>query len=318
MSGSQYRALITGPGTTTADVPRERHPVGVFTAGWPVRCHGVVAGEESVHVEVVRGPDAVGPPAVFVHGVLSWGTDELYGFGAQRRLGEVREVHLVDRRGHGDSPEVGRGRFRSDYTADARDVVGIVEHLGGAHLVGHSYGAVGVMLAAAARPDLVRSLCLIQPGALRPAEDHPLVAEVLRRNRAATAELPTDLTAERYLRLSVEAVGLPVPDATPSRLRAADAALRERPCWDAEVPLAPLARASWPSLVLVGDWHNAPPDYRRLAGEPLKVAAGVIAREIGAELVTVPGFYPHVQEPELVNGVLAAFWERADRDAATG
>jgi pimeloyl-ACP methyl ester carboxylesterase len=277
-----------------------------------------MADAGSVHVEVVHGPDAVGPPAVFVHGVLSWGSDGHHGFGGQRRLGEVRAVHLVDRRGHGASPDVHRGPFRSDYTVDARDVVEVVERLDGAHLVGHSYGAVGVMLAAAGRPDLVRSLCLIQPGALRPAQDHPLIAEVLRRNRAATAELPADLTAEEYLRLSVEAVGMPVPEATPSRLRAAGAALRERPCWDAEVPLAPLALAPWPSLVIVGDWRGAPPDYRRLAGEPLKVAAEVIAREIGAELVTVPGFYPHVQQPELVNGLLTAFWDRADRDAATG
>jgi hypothetical protein len=110
---------------------------------------------------------------------------------------------------------------------------------------------------------------------------------------------------------------VPAPDPTPQRLRAARTAMRERPCWDADVPLEPLAAASSPSLVLIGDWEGAPEDYRRLAGEPLKVTAEVTDR-IGARLVTVPGFYPHVQQPALVNRTLAEFWDRADATVATG
>lgn len=250
------------------------------------------------------------PPAVFVHGVLSWGDDDAYGFGAQRPLAAHRRLLLMDRRGYGGSPDL-EGPYRSDYEVDARDVIALLGD--GAHLVGHSYGAVAAMLAAAARPDLVRSLCLVQPGALRVAEAHPVIAEVLVRNRAATAAPPPDLTAEDYLRLSTEAVGMAAPEPTPARLRAARTTMGERPCWDAEVPLEPLAEAAWPVLVVRGDWSGAPAEYRRLAGEPLMIAAEVVAERTGGELLTVPGFYPQVQQPEAVNAALAALWGRADR-----
>ncbi|MGW4115454.1 alpha/beta fold hydrolase [Actinosynnema sp. NPDC004786] len=261
-----------------------------------------------VHATVVEGPADV-PPAVFLHGVLSWGADDDHGFGAQRPLAAHRRLLLVDRRGFGKSPDLD-GPHGTDYEVDARDAVGLPGD--GAHLVGHSYGAVAAMLAAAARPDLVRSLCLVQPGALRPAADHPVVAEAPARARAAVAELPPDLTAEEYLRLSAGSVGLPAPEPTPARLRAARTTMRERPCWDADVPLGPLSDAPWPALVVRGDWEGAPEAYRRLAGVPLQDAAAVIADRIGADLLTVPGYYPHVQRAAEVNAALAASWARAD------
>ncbi|MGP3937151.1 alpha/beta fold hydrolase [Nonomuraea sp. KM88] len=56
---------------------------------------------------------------------------------------------LMDRRGYGRSPDAGE-RFPSDYLADADD---IAELLGdGAHLVGHSYGGVGAMIAGRSPP----------------------------------------------------------------------------------------------------------------------------------------------------------------------
>jgi pimeloyl-ACP methyl ester carboxylesterase len=256
------------------------------------------------------GADTERPPAVFVHGVLSWGTDDEYGFGAQRPLATDRRLLLMDRRGHGASPNLPPGPYRSDYEVDAEDVVQLLGD--GAHLVGHSYGAVAAMLAAAARPDLVRSLSLIQPGSLRAAESHPAIAEVLARNRAAVAQLPADLTPERYLRLSTESVGMPAPEPTADRLRAAHTTMHERPCWDAAVPLDPIADAGFPVLVVRGDWSGAPAEYRRMAGEPLMITAEVIAERLGAQLLTVPGFYPQVQQPEAVNEALTRLWERGD------
>jgi len=62
---------------------------------------------------------------------------------------------------HIASPDLSGSPYPSDYEVDARDVVDLLA--AGAHLVGHSYGAVVAMLAAATRPDLVRSLALIEP-----------------------------------------------------------------------------------------------------------------------------------------------------------
>ncbi|WP_245207773.1 alpha/beta hydrolase [Rhodococcus gordoniae] len=172
----------------------------------------------------------------------------------------------MDRRGHGDSPDLD-GACRTDYEVDAAD---IVELLGdGAHLVGHSYDAVAAILAAAERPDLVRSLYLIQPGCLKVAESEPVVAENLARARGSQAALPPEFTAEDYLRLTTESVGMLPAEATPKRLRAASTSMRETPCWDAGIPLEPIAAAPWPKLVVVGDRAGAPDEYKRLAGDPL-------------------------------------------------
>ncbi|MFF7947195.1 hypothetical protein [Streptomyces griseorubiginosus] len=80
----------------------------------------------------------------------------------------------------------------------------------GAHLVGHGNGGVVALLAAARRPDLVRSLALVQPSAFTAATDRPLVAALLDRVRGLAPTAAHDVTPERFLRESTESVGLPV------------------------------------------------------------------------------------------------------------
>lgn len=60
-----------------------------------------------VHVTVWGGGRIPAPRAVLVHGTMTWGTDG-YGFAAQRPLAEMAEIRVVDRRGFGASPDVGR------------------------------------------------------------------------------------------------------------------------------------------------------------------------------------------------------------------
>ncbi|MGW2266231.1 alpha/beta fold hydrolase [Streptomyces koyangensis] len=246
-------------------------------------------------------------PVVLVHGILTWGTDARYGFAAQRPLAARRRLLLMDRRGYGRSPDIAR----SDWAVDAEDIVGLLGT--GAHLVGHAYGGVGAMAAAVRRPDLVRSLTLIQPGALRPAERHPVVAEALVRARAATAALPPDLTPAEFLRGATESVGMETPEATPERLRAAATTMAELPCWDADIALAPLARAAFPKLLVSGDWEGAPEPYRTYAGLPLIACAEEIAEATGAAHLVVPGYYPHTQQPERLNTALEHLWDAADQ-----
>ncbi|MEU0121203.1 alpha/beta hydrolase [Streptomyces albidoflavus] len=248
-----------------------------------------------------------GWPVVLVHSILTWGTDTRYGFAAQRPLAARRRLLLMDRRGYGRSPDIAR----SDWAVDAEDIVGLLGT--GAHLVGHAYGGVGAMAAAVRRPDLVRSLTLIQPGALRPAERHPVVAEALARARAATTALPPDLTPAEFLRGATESVGMETPEATPDRLRAAATTMAEIPCWDADVDLAPLARATFPKLLVSGDWEGAPEPYRTYAGLPLIACAEEIAQATGAAHLVVPGYYPHTQQPERVNAALEHLWDAADQ-----
>jgi pimeloyl-ACP methyl ester carboxylesterase len=135
-------------------------------------------------MEWVEPGAVVDPPAVLVHGTLSWGT---LTFDRQRPLAARRRLLVPDRRGFGDSPDLHGSPYTSDYEVDARDVIDLLA--AGAHLVGHSYGAVVAMLAAATRPDLVRSLALIEPPAHMLAIGNTAVAAAVAA--AATAELVT-------------------------------------------------------------------------------------------------------------------------------
>ena len=87
-----------------------------------------------------------GEPAVFVHGSFGWGEET---WREQRPLAEQYRLLLIDRRGFGASPPDGR----VDFDRDADDVAELLED--GAHLVGHSYGGVVSLVAAARRPESV-------------------------------------------------------------------------------------------------------------------------------------------------------------------
>ena len=238
---------------------------------------------------------------VLVHGTMTWGTA---CFEAQRPLARHYRLLVMDRRGFGESPDIAR----SDYEVDASDVVGLLGD--GAHLVGHSYGGVVAMLAAGLRPQAVRSLTLIEPSAFRLATHEPTVAAALERMRKGVQNLPEDMSPEEYLRLSTEPLGIDAPAPTPLTLRAARSAMRERPGWEAEVPVEPLARASWPKLVISGTWENVSSEYRTFAGEPLMACARITADRTGAGLLRVPaaGHEPHRERPEIVNAALRDLW----------
>jgi pimeloyl-ACP methyl ester carboxylesterase len=123
----------------------------------------------------------------------------------------------------------------------------------GAHLVGHSYGGLGVLFAAARRLDATLSLTLLEPGAFGLAQHHPaaraLVADV---RRLWDQDLPDEAWVVRFLK----AVGSD-PDALSPELIADAVSLvpvfrRGRPMWEGEPPLAELASAAFPKLVVSG------------------------------------------------------------------
>ena len=94
-----------------------------------------------------------GTPVVLVHGSLATGAEE---WQAQRPLAdEGFRLLVLDRRGYGKSP-VAEGE---DFLRDADDIAELMGD--GAHLVGHSYGGLGVLFAAARRPDATLSVALL-------------------------------------------------------------------------------------------------------------------------------------------------------------
>ncbi|WP_399091905.1 alpha/beta fold hydrolase [Streptomyces sp. BBFR2] len=257
-----------------------------------------------------RAPADTAAPALFLHNIFTWGSDPAYGFAAQRPLADTRRLLLMDRRGYGDSPDTPR----SDFATDTDDVVALLDDSryaagpGGAHLVAHGNGAVAALLAAARRPDLVRSLALIQPSAFTAAAGHPVVAALLDRVRDAAPGIPDGVTPEQYLRASTEGLGMAMPEPTPRRLRAVATSMGERPIWEADIPLAPLRAAAPPLLVICGTWDDAPDAYREHVGRPLMAVAESLTDSLDGRLLRVPGYYPHTQEPAAVNAALREFW----------
>lgn len=246
-----------------------------------------------------------GPPrstALLVHGTFTWGTRS---FAPQRPLAERYRLLVPDRRGFGASPDLESGEYSSDYEVDAADVVDLLGE--GAHLVGHSYGGVVAMLAAAACPEKIRSLTLIEPSALQAATEHPEVTEWVAAARVFMAEARTKPAAE-YLKLNFEDIGRPRPQPDAYLERAAASALHERPSWLAEVPLEPLTAGTYPKLVIAGAWDLA--EYEPGSGAQLRLTARAVARKIGAEHreIAGAGHDVHHDQPETVNQLLDELW----------
>jgi pimeloyl-ACP methyl ester carboxylesterase len=217
-----------------------------------------------------------GPPVLLVHGSVSGGAST---WAAQRVLAERFTLLVADRPGYGQTPMVEKEDFEVD-AALVADALGEC-----AHLVGHSYGGVVSLLAAALRPRAVRSLTVIEPPAFGVARANPAVAELVQRLEAHWDSRPTE--PEPFLRGFLEIVGsaFDPPSPLPSEFeRGARILLVERPPWEAQIPLARLAAASYPILVVSGAHH---------AG--FEAVCDVLEAKLGAERAVIPGAGHSVQ-----------------------
>ena len=244
-----------------------------------------------------------GSPAVFVHGSFGWGEET---FKEQRPLADRYKLVLVDRRGFGQTPPRDE---RVDFAKDADDVAELLAREERAHLVGHSYGGVVSLLAAARRPSAVRTLCLIEPPAFGLVRGRPEVEELIDLTAKAADEAsdPEDYRA-RFLR----AFGFPVGN---QRLKmrafsAAQSSWIERPPWEATIPFGELAAADFPKLVVRGAWDAAPPEARERAGRAFGAVCDVLEERLGAASAVFGGA---AHNPQLLgapfNDRLRAFWE---------
>jgi pimeloyl-ACP methyl ester carboxylesterase len=254
---------------------------------------------EGLHVEVYGS----GPAAIFVHGSMGWGEDT---FPRQRELAAAGyTVVLVDRRGFGASPPLGA----VDFERDALDLRELAD--GGAHLIGHSYGAVVAMLAAGANPSMVLSLTLIEPPLLTVAESDASVSEWRDRLAELYAAAPS-LTHEEFWLGFVRAGGALVEEAPRlDRLdrRAIEATMTERPIWGARVAFETLRAMSCPKVLCLGG-RRLLPGPMILSGRALHLVGTEIADRIGAEVVLFDfsAHNPQLEEPVAFNERLLQTW----------
>jgi pimeloyl-ACP methyl ester carboxylesterase len=232
-----------------------------------------------------------GTPVVLAHGSLATAAEE---WAAQRPLADEGYRLLVpDRRGYGRSPAADG----EDFLRDAEDIAALMGD--GAHLVGHSYGGLGVLLAAAHRPDATLSLALLEPGAFALGQHHPagraLVDEVRRM-------WDQDIPDEPWVTGFLKGVGSDPDEFPPDFLAAAlplvSVLRRGRPLWYPDLPLEELAAARFPKLVVSGG-HSAGFD----------AICDDLAERIGASRAVVAGAGHEIQfAGTLINDTLLAHW----------
>jgi pimeloyl-ACP methyl ester carboxylesterase len=251
-----------------------------------------------------------GPRVLLVHGSMSFGD---LAFSEQRPLSERWRLDVLDRRGFGLSPDRARP---VDFADDAEDVAALLDDP--AHLLGHSYGGIVCLLAAARRPEGVRSLTVIEPPAFALARGHPAVEEVID-GIGSHFETGHALSEEGFLEGFLRAWGVEHP---PERTLAARArrgvrsSMTERPPWEAEVPLDALREAVIPVLVARGAWDVVDPTARDLAGAAFAAVCATLVDRLGAQEAVFPGA---AHQPQLLGGPfndrVDAFWRSASESA---
>jgi pimeloyl-ACP methyl ester carboxylesterase len=229
-----------------------------------------------------------GPDVVLVHGALG---DQRQWDPVAAGLAAGFRTHAVSRRHHWPGPMPPAGE-RYTYELHRDDVLALLDRLEGpVHLVGHSYGAGVVLLAALQAPQRVRSLTLIEPafGSLLPEAGAGLAEEKTTRS-AALSQVRALVDADRH----VEAAELFIdwaqgsaggfarlPDAVRQGLHENARTLGPTIAGSQpDVSPASLRGLRVPSLVVNGEQTRG---YYRLIGEV--TAAGIP----GARLVKLPG-----------------------------
>jgi pimeloyl-ACP methyl ester carboxylesterase len=230
------------------------------------------------------------PRLLLVHGSVVNGDAT---WSAQRALEARFELVVPNRRGFPPGPDV----TAVDFEDEAVWLDRFLEPE--THLVGHSYGGVIALLAAARRPEDVRSLTVIEPPCLAVARGNPVV-DAYEAQSAALWSRTGD--AEAFLRAFLAGVGAPAPSRlSPELLQGARTLMVERHPWEAEIPLDALAAATFPKLVVSGA-HSGPFD----------IVCDVLEERLNAERIVLPGAGHAVQRlGDPFNAALADFVERA-------
>ena len=236
------------------------------------------------------------PRVLFVHGSVVNGDTT---WASQRPLAGRFELVVPNRRGFPPGP----GVEAVDYEEEAVWLDRFLEP--GTHLVGHSYGGVIALYAAARRPGLVRSLTVVEPPALAVARGNP-AADAFTAGAEELWEHGSDEPAA-FLRGFLTAVNARIPpgELSPALLQGARTLMVERYPWRADIPLAELAATPFPKLVVSGG-HS----------EAFDAVCDVLEQRLGAQRLVLPGAGHSVQRlGEPFNNALAAFVERAEASA---
>lgn len=246
---------------------------------------------EATAIDVIQLGSGV--PALFVHGDIAGAK---VTWVRQRDLATGYKLLLMNRRGFGKSPDI----ERQDFQLDASDITDLLVEP--SHLVGHSYGAIGALLAAARRPEAVLSLTVIEPPVFGLVRGRPDVEAYIEW---VNGLLGQDLSEEEFLeeflptiRSSWHRKRQPL---TWERRRSIRAQMRGLWPWDAEIPVDELRRSPFLKLIVSGG-----------LSAPLNAVCDVLGRSIEAQRIALAGAGHNVAAVgEPFNELLRRFWAEA-------
>jgi pimeloyl-ACP methyl ester carboxylesterase len=251
---------------------------------------------------VDTGPGTSGETIVFSHGLL-WGT-ELFEAQIAALRGTYRCI-AWDHRGQGQSdPDLTRDDIGIELVW--QDAVELIEALGVApvHFCGLSMGGFVAMRMAARRPDLVKSLMLLETSSdPEPIENLPryrmmimavkLLGPKVVKRRVAPIMLGKSILTDTSRRADVEKFS-ELMSRRKDGWRAVNGVLSRAPIH------SELGRIKTPTLVIVGEEDVA---------TPVPKAEKIVSAIAGAKLVKIPraGHSSPVEEPSAVTAALTSF-----------
>jgi pimeloyl-ACP methyl ester carboxylesterase len=204
-------------------------------------------------------------------------------------LSDRFEVVLHTRSGYPPRPAEERIDFddqADELAAELRD---------GDHLVGHSYGGVVSMLAAARTDARLASLTVSEPPAFGLAPDDPAVQAFLEGYRRVNFDSPEEFVATFLPLVGAAAPPGRLPEALAAGARAA---LVERTPDQAVLPL--VALATLPFLVLSGAHHPA-----------FDAVCDVLVERVGATRAVLPGAGHSISRAPGYEETITRFFARA-------
>lgn len=252
------------------------------------------------------GPGASGQCVLFSHGLL-W-SGEMFASQIAALRNDYRVVSY-DHRGQGRSAESSmRSIDMGTVTADAIALIEALE-LASVHFVGLSMGGFVGLRIAARRPELLRSLALLETSA------DPEPDQNIARYRAlvlAVRGLGNRLLAERVMRIMFGQTFLGDPARAAERDKWRQHLVRNRrSIWRAvngvlerETVYPELARIKAPTLILVGDQ-----DVATVLDKSERMHAAIEGSKL--TVIAGAGHSSSIEQPERVNALLREHLERA-------
>jgi 3-oxoadipate enol-lactonase len=267
-----------------------------------------VNGTTLYYEDTGPAPELPGETIVFSHGLLM--NTALFAPQVAAFRQRYRCI-AYDHRSQGRSAAATEPVVTMDQVAE--DAAALIEKLGVApvHFCGLSMGGFTGMRLAARRPELLRSVLLLDTSAeAEPADNVPryrllnFVARWLSFRLVLSQVLPI-MFGQSFLKNPARAedrrAARAMLSANPAQIWRAIAGVIERPGIEAE-----LARIALPTLVLVGE-----EDVATVPAKAERLAAGIA----GAKLVRIPraGHSSTIEEPAAVNQALADFLDTVPR-----